>query len=528
MFIRKKKNNSGSYTILLIQGERVPGKKHPVPKTIRNFGSVKGKKKIALLVKQAEEYKTKLLASTSKVKVLNIASELDIQSCRSYNRGFNDIYGSAFDSTFSGLNLKSDAMNLLHDLVVMRIAAPASKHKTTKLIGEYGTDCSVDSIYRLMDKINTPAIDKIKKIVYDNTKQLLAESKKTIDVMFYDLTTLYFETSTQDEIRNFGFSKDGKHRHVQIMLALIVTSDGLPIDYKEFTGNSYEGHTLIPVLNEIKERYNIGKVVLVADAALMNKVNLQELDNQGIKYIIAARIKNAKKEVKAAILDINTYDNIKETIKAKTIDSGNGDFLIAYYSTVRARKDEHDRQKDLERIEKYISSTGKSKLTTCLKKSYVKINESCKIEIDQNKLNNEKQYDGFFGLRTNLKDSNPLELLSSYRGLWQVEQTFRIAKNNLEIRPVFHYSPRRIRAHLSICYMALALVRYVEFKLKRLGNNIPPEQLHLLLDKMREVRLIDHQNDLFTFIEDPPQNLQSIYHALKIKWPKIFSCRSNL
>ncbi|MFA4937526.1 MAG: IS1634 family transposase [Patescibacteria group bacterium] len=343
MFIRKKSNKGGSFSILLQIGERIADKKYPVSRTIKNFGSARGHKQITALTKQAETYKARLETLSPKPQTLKISSDLDMKSCRSFNTGFSDIYGQAFNNTFASLTLKPNLINQLRDLVIMRVAAPASKLRTTQLSAEYGIECKVDSIYKLMDQITEPAINEIKKIVYEHTTQLLTEQKKTIDVLFYDLTTIYFETSSQDEIRDFGFSKDGKHQHVQIMLAAIVTTDGLPIDYQEFPGNFYEGHTLIPALNEIKKRYEIGKVVLVADAALMNKINLQELDKRNIKYIIAARIKNANKSIKQAVFDISNYKSIsktiesdgglKEEIKAKILDSGDGDFLIAYHST---------------------------------------------------------------------------------------------------------------------------------------------------------------------------------------------------
>lgn len=537
MFIRKKMNKSGTCSIMLVIGERIPGKKHSVARIIRYFGSARSKAKIAVLIKEAEIYKANLEIASPKARTLRVTSDLDIASCRSYNVGFSDVYGEAFDLAFNQLHLKPRLMQRLRDLVVMRIAAPASKLKTTQLSTEYGIECHVDSIYKLMDKLNAPVITKVKNTVYEHTAKLLQQKKQTIDVLFYDLTTVYFETATQDEIRNFGFSKDGKHQHVQIMLAVIVTENGLPIDYQEFPGNCYEGHTLIPALDEIKKCYNIENVVLVADAALMNKINLQELDRRDIKYIIAARIKNSSRQIKNTIFAGDNYQTISKTnidgylkdeIKAKIIDSGSGDFLIAYHSSKRARKDEFDRQKDLEKIEKYLHNSAKSRLTSSLKKSYVKISKGSKIEIDLKKLDNEKQYDGYFGLRTNIADADPKKFLDSYRGLWQVEQTFRIAKNSLEIRPVFHYNPRRIRAHFAICYMALALVRYVEFALKNSGQHIPHEQLHLLLDKMRKVQIINHKNELFEIVENTPTELISVYRALKIKWPKKFSCRPNL
>ena len=534
MFIRKKLNKNGTFTILLVTGKRVAGKKNPVTVTIKHFGTAKTKNQLRLLLKQAEAYKADIELKSPKIKVLKIASDLDIQSCTSYNIGFNDIYGTTFDQVFAELNLKPQALKQLRDLAVMRIAAPASKRKTARTAEEYGIDCEVNSIYKLMDKLTAYIIEQIKKAAYDNTASLLAQNNKAIDVIFYDLTTVYFETGSQDELREFGFSKDGKHQHVQIMLAVMVTTDGLVIDYQEFKGNCYEGHTLIPALNEIKERYDVDKIVLVADAALMNQINLKELDRQKIKYVIAARIKNSK--AKEEIINTEDYviissttneEGIVEELKSKIILGEHGS-LVAYHSSKRAKKDQRDREKSLEKIKKYLQSTAKSKLTGALRKPYVKISKKCKIEIDEKKLALDKRFDGFFGLHTNIEDINPLELLVSYRGLWQVEQTFRIAKNNLEIRPVFHYTPRRIKAHFAICYMALALIRHVEFILRKNHSYIPADELHLLLDRIRVSRIIDTNHNLFEMLEDPPQEFASIYQALSIKIPAKFICKPTL
>lgn len=531
MFIRKKPNPSGSTSVLLVRGERIAGKKHSVSRIVKNFGSTDNDVALQALIQQAETYKANIEAISPKARVLKLVSDLDINSCRSYNTGFSDIYGTMFDKVLSGLNVSASLKDKLRNLLTMRIAAPASKLKTSKLALEYNINLNVDTIYKSMDQITSAVIDDAKKIIYEHTKQLLVKQKITTDVLFYDLTTLYFETSNPNELCDFGFSKDGKHQHVQIMLAVIVTKDGLPIDYKEFPGNCYEGHTLIPVLNSLEERFNIDNVVLVADAALMNNINLKELDQRSIKYIIAARIKNADKETKSTILETDSYeiiktitnnDGSKDQIKAKVIDLKE-DQLVAYHCSKRARKDEHDRDKALEKIKKYIHSSAKNRLTGSLRKPYVKITKSSKIGIDLDKFNKEKQYDGFFGLRTNIKQPNPIELLSSYHGLWQVEQTFRIAKTNLEIRPVFHYTPDRIKAHILICYMALALVRYVEFTLKINDHHIPYEQLHLLLSRMWRVRITDSNKMLFEITEDPPPELIPVYKALKINWPNKFN-----
>lgn len=531
MYIRKKKNNSGSYSVILCVGERIPGKKHPTTKVLKSFGSSIDDAEISKLLLEAEEYKQKLLSISPKPKTLKINGDADISSCFSYNVGYSDVYSNAFNSIFTSLNLKEEVVSKLKDLIIMRIANPCSKRKTSFIAPEYGFEFNVNNIYKLMDKLNNSVITDIKKMIYKHTAKLLEQNKQQVDILFYDLTTIHFETNTQDELRDFGFSKDGKHQHVQIMLSAIVTKEGLPIDYEEFVGCTYEGHTLIPVINKLKQNYHINKVVIVADAALMNKINLAELNNLGINYIISARIKNSSEDLRNKILNSDGYNTINEIcdnntgeidlIKSKIIDCAE-DQLIAFYSSNRARKDYYDRTSNLEKINKHLASSAKSKLTTRLRKTYVTLTNDCKLEIDYKKLEQETLYDGYFAFKTNISNPNPKEILASYRGLWQIEQTFRIAKSNLGIRPVFHYNPRRIKAHFAICYAALALIRHVEYRLKINQVSITLEQMHLMLDKMRKVKIQDSNKHIFELLENPPLELIPIYQTLNIPWHQKF------
>ena len=527
MFVRKKKNRSGSYSVMLVMGERIPGKANPVLKMVKNFGVASDEKHLQSLLNMAETYRKNLLASSPKAKYLKISLDDDLQSCHSYNVGFSDVYGSAFSKLFSSIDMKAHLLQKLKELVILRIAEPCSKRRTANIATDYGFSIgSVDTIYKLMDKLTDSFIVQTKQAIYANTVQLLSEKKQAVDVLFYDLTTLSFETNSSDELRDFGFSKDGKHQHVQIMLAVIVTKEGLPVDYQTFPGNTFEGNTLLPVIEKMKTCYSISKIVIVADAALMNKLNLETLTEKGIHYVIAARIKKATKPIKEQIFNLENYRTLgqhsEETIKAQTITMDTGDKLFVYHSAKRARKDQYDREKLLEKIRKHVSSTAKSHLTSCLKKTYVKVNKDCKIELDEEKLAFETQYDGFFGIRSNIKEANAEEILAAYHGLWQIEQTFRITKTNLAIRPVFHYSPERIQAHILICYMALSLMRTIEFKLKSNNNPIPHEQLYLLLSRMRKIIIMDSQQSQFELLEDPPKELIPIYHILNIDWHKKF------
>jgi transposase len=533
MFIRIKKNKGGSSSVMILTGERVPGKKHSMSRIVKNFGSGTNDAEIKSLVAVATQFKAHLEANSPKApRALKILSSADLRSCSSFTTGFSDVYGPMFSRFFGDIKLKPAHLARLKDLVTMRIAEPASKLKTAYLAEDYGLELKVDNIYKLMDELSEAKIQDIKKMVYKNTVELLAEHKIETSVMFYDLTTLYFETNNDDDLRKNGFSKDGKHQHVQIMLAMIVTTDGLPIDYMHFPGNTYEGHTLIPALDKLKKEYNITKVVLVADAGLMSKINLDALQEKGYEYIIAARIKSSTNDLKAQIIDKADYQLIKEVKDqdGTILDSTNAkniatqkDNIIAYYSTQRARKDAYDRQKNLDKIARYLDSTGKTKLTSGLQKSYIQITKECLVSIDPVKLESDKQLDGYFAIRTNIKTPDPKELLGHYRGLWQIEASFRISKHNLEIRPIYHYNTKRILAHLSICYLSLALLRYVEFILKQQQQNIAFEKLCGMLHRMRKVIVTDHMGAQFELLEDPPAALIPIYQALAIKWPKKFT-----
>lgn len=532
MFIRIKSNKSNSHSVLLVHGERIPGKKNPLLKIVKNFGVAKDTNHLEELKIQAEQYKTKLMNERPNYKTLKILANEDIRSCRSVNRGFNDIYAPIFASIFSQLQLKPAAIAKIQNLAIMRIAESCSKRRTAKIASEYGLDLNLETIYKTMDLLNDNKIENIKQIIYRNSINTLEQHNLNIDVLFYDLTTIYFENNNQSELKDFGFSKDGKHQHVQVMMALIVTRDGLPIGYELFPGNMYEGHTLIPVLTKLRDKYQINRVVLVADAALMNNVNLNELDRHEFEYVISARLKNSTEDIKQTALfdedykEIAQYDNGEEVdhILAKTIDAPQGRKLLCYYSSARARKNAYDREKALEKIKKYLDSSGKTKLTSALKKPYVKMEHKGQnnVILDEDAIAKDKAFDGYFALCTNIKNGCEKELLGYYRGLWQVEQSFRVMKHNLEIRPVFHYTQRRIKAHFALCYMAFCVIRQVEFKLKQSEIEMPMEKLNLALRKMRKVNIIDREGNGFEILEDPPPELVPVYQALCIKWPQKF------
>jgi len=455
---------------------------------------------------------------------LVIKDATDINSCVSTHIGFKGIFSDLYKNIFAGIDLKSRSNQILQDLAIMRIVNPKSKRYTANESSNYGFDLNLDSIYKAMDRIDDDIIQQIKHIAYRNTKRLLnIKESDDLDLLFYDLTTLSFETNCQNALREFGFSKDGKHQHVQIMLALIITKSGLPVGYELFCGNMYEGNTLIPTLKGLKEKYKINKVIVVADSGLISKNNVDQIKDIGFDYIIGGRIKNSPKQIKEEVFNQSGYEDLNEDMRCKVYDicEKNRDKLLIYHSKKRAAKDLYDRNKSLEKIMKQVGKDVKSMLSGALKKSYVKLSEDAKIEIDQDKLEEIAKFDGYFSLQTNVKDFKMMEIIDHYRGLWQIEQTFRISKYNLKIRPVFHYSVERIKAHFAICYVALVILRTLEYTMIKNNCYTPIEQLFSLLDKVI-VTSISSKGNNYNICNDFPEELIPIYKCTKTKIPPRF------
>lgn len=373
-----------------------------------------------------------------------------------------------------------------------------------------------------MDKITGSVVANIKRQVFLNTQRLLVA--KNIKVLFYDLTTIYFENNNASNLKALGFSKDGKSQHVQISLALIVTEFGLPVGYEIFPSNTYEGKTLLPTLLKLREDYKIQDIAIIADSAMLSSFNLNELTKHGFSYVVAARVKNLNATLTKELLCQDGYKELNGDIRYKNISLDNVQ-LIVCHSKKRAEKDDYERKITMRRLERFLGKSTKNIMRGSLKKPYIKLTKNSTIALDIEKLEQIKKFDGFFGFYTNT-NASAATVIDQYRGLWQVEQTFRITKHNLSIRPVYHYKDRRILAHFAICYLALAAVRTAEYLLLRSGLRISVEGLHRLLQQINCIQIIN-KNQKFLITPNIPSEVNGIYSVLKIAKPKIFTSENT-
>src|SRR5690554_3593644 len=465
MFIREKKNKSGSVSIQIISKD---SGRYKVVKTV---GSGVTRQEIEHLKIKAEAEKEKLnkqpsLFESPDDKIVDeVFSTLENAGVKTV--GPELIFGRIYDHIGFG-RINED---MFRHLVISRLAFPLSKLKTSEYLYRYrGTSIDINRIYRFLDKLEDKLKPQIEQITFAHTKRALGGK---VHVAFYDMTTLYFEASDQDDLRKTGFSKDGKHSNPQIFIGLLVGLNGYAIGYDIFEGNTYEGHTLIPFLQRMQEKFELEKPVVIADSGLLSNANLKALEDNGYEYILGARLKNEDKETQDKIIRAGykdgTFRNFERNVpvKSETGTEIRKRRLIVHYSEKRAQKDAYNREKGLERLKKRIKSgkLTKSNINNRGYNKYLKMDGQVKIEIDVERYEADKAWDGLKGYETNSTLSET-EVLHNYRELWHIEKAFRMSKSDLRIRPVFHRLKRRIEAHICIAFTAYVIYKDLERALK--------------------------------------------------------------
>ena len=464
MFIRKKKNPSGIISVQVIDKSR---SKYRVVKTI---GSSSDNCIIEELCIQAEDWISGHVGGQDLFKQSSKEQE-EVHIVQNLLSNIDNILINGtqliLDKVFRSIGFDQINDDILRHLVVARLSQPMSKSGTVEYLKSYfDEDIELHKIYRYLDKLYNTQQEKIQQISVTHTQKILGGS---IGLMFYDVTTLYFETEDSDELREKGFSKDGKHSQPQVVLGLLVSKDGYPLSYSLFNGAQFEGRTMIPLIDDFVKRFNLTDFVVVADSGLMNKSNVALLESGEYKYIIGARIKSEPEQVKQWIFSLEKEDNEFNELK-----KGNSRLIIGY-STKRARKDKYNREQGVRRLQNAYSSGSITK-ENINKRGYNKfldISNNIKVEINNQKVRDDEKWDGLKGYITNTSLSAK-EVYEQYHGLWVVEKAFRVTKGTIELRPMFHFNPRRIEAHVCVCFVAFKVYKELDriLKLKGIGLSV--------------------------------------------------------
>jgi hypothetical protein len=466
VFVRQKRNASGSISVQVVD-------KSAGYRVVHTVGSARDQHDILRLVELGHAFIARqnpqlaLFPDSQRdnAVILDFLRTLENASIRTV--GPELIFGKLFD--LIGFNAVPDS--LFRDIVIARLVHPVSKLKTVDYLARYqGKAVSVDSVYLALDRLGKRHAKQVQQIAFDHSCKLL----KQIGVVFYDMTSLYFEAEDEDDLRKIGFSKDGKFQNPQILLGLLVGENGFPIGYDIFEGNTFEGKTLLPVLRRISKRYDLGKPIVVADAAMLSTSNLDQLKRAGHSFIVAARIHNESDRVRAQILE--RCQNLTSG-QSVTIDHPDGHRLIVAHSDKRARKDAHNRKRGIDRLRKRIAggTLTKSHINGRGYNKFLQMKGDVALTIDEQKIQQAARWDGLKGYLTNT-DLSADQVIESYGQLWQIEKAFRISKTDLRIRPIFHRKRKRIEAHVLIAFVAYTIYKELERRLREAKIDLSPQR----------------------------------------------------
>ena len=340
---------------------------------------------------------------------------------------------------------------LLLDLALMRIIEPASKLRSVELIERYfGVHYRSSGIYERLPRF------AMRKAEIEQAAVAYAKEVRSSDLslVLYDVTTLYFESFEADELRVPGFSKDNKAQQPQIVVGLLVTREGFPLGYEVFKGNTFEGHTMLPVLESFARAHRVETPTVVADAAMLSRENTATLAARGYAYIVGARLANASpsviKKVSCALA--------RKDGKTVRIATKHGD-LVAAFSLKRYRKDKREMDGQIRKAKELVAGRKSGKRAKFVLKSK---NEA--LTLDEPLIAKATLLLGVKGYYTNISREklSDTEVIARYHDLWNVEASFRMAKSDLATRPIFHHKKDAIRAHVVVCFVALLMGKTLE------------------------------------------------------------------
>lgn len=430
----------------------------------------------------------------------------------------------AFDTFFERItnhkDLKYNLMESVTLLICERLHDPVSK--LSNYINQndyYGMEhIELHQIYRTLDHLHNNQ-ERIKQLIYHKGRNLF---NQTLDLVFYDVTTFYFDSDKEDGFREKGFGKDGKIGNTIVTFGLLIDQNKQPVGYEVYRGRQYEGHTFSDAVARLKDKYQIGKIICVADTGMMNADNLLEVQDADYEYIFGERLKNLSKKIQDEILDISKYEILKvaditsnEEIEIKYyVSPYKGKKLISTYSAKRAAKDKAEREEKIRKAQIFIEnpqSLGKKAKTYYLKKESKDV-----FSLDLEKIKRSERFDGFTSIATNNQELSVKQILEAYKQLYKIEQSFRSFKTFLETRPMYHWTENRILGHLALCYISFTVLNYLQLQLKKQGTPQSENEIRKNLTKM-QMSLISQNEQQYYLRSKTETGAKEIMKVLSIR-----------
>lgn len=497
MFLKKDKRPNGRIYLSIVKGFRDPITKKNKQRAVKSIGFLDEFENI--YEDPIEYFKEIAKKMTEEEKLNNAPLKFSFDRLETVNEGellrknfgfiiLSYIYHKLnidyfLDNKQQSLNIDFSLNKVLQALSFLRVMEPCSKKKSTELLERYFIDSnfSIDDVYRALDYFSKYKKDLILHI-HENIR---CEYGRNLDNVFYDVTNYYFE-SDEDDFRKKGVSKEHRPNPI-VQMGLLMDDAGIPISFKLFEGNTNDCNTLMPVLDELKKDFNLGRVIVVADKGMNSGENIAYNVIHKNGYIYSKSVRGASKEVKKFVLNSSDYRYMGDDYKFKSrvvntkiwVTNSKGKKIqaeidqkqVVFYSEKYAKKARNDRQKVLDKARKLVGLKRGSLNKGAYK--YIKdeyldketgqiLNKDDYLYIDKERIVEEEKYDGYYLIVTSELNMSDKEVIERYKGLWKIEESFKITKSQLKSRPVYLRKKNHIEAHFFICFLSLILIRLLE------------------------------------------------------------------
>ncbi len=506
MFLKQDKRPNGRLYLSIVKSYRDPITKKNKQKAVKSIGFYdelvhQYKDPIAHFKKVAKQMTDEQATEKQVGITVDMNEILDTHTNDLKNIGFialSKVYHELRIHTFMinrerGLKAKLPLNNILKLLVYERILNPCSKKSTYENKDHYFENFTfpLEAVYRALG-IFAKHKDKLMLDLHENITMLYGRDTSNV---FYDVTNYFFHTDQESDMIRNGMGKDRKGKPI-IQMGLLLDQAGLPITYRLFSGNTTDYETLLPVLSELKENYQLKRVVVVADKGLHSGTNKAYNIIKGDGYIFSRSIRGTKasKEIKAYVLDKKGYRWVGDEYKVKsriypteitvkdendkpvkvTIDEKH----VAFYSEKYARRTKYKRAETIAKARQLINSPsryakaenyGAMKYIIGMKldKKTGELSQAKKNvipKLDEALIKEEEKYDGYYSIVTSELHLSDSEIIDKYKCLWKIEETFKITKTQLKARPTYVWSKGGIEGHFLTCFLSLLLLRILEMK----------------------------------------------------------------
>lgn len=471
-FVRKVKTASGATAVQIVE------KRNGRRRIVEHIGSARTEGELALLVSVAQQ---RLHApQDALVELARSSAQPGATPGPVVEHAASELLWQVLQNAYRELGFDAVEDAVFAQLVAARLVEPTSKRDTLRVLSEIGVPAPhSNTLYACLARC----------VARDYRSQISAAcwahatAERAVALVMYDLTTLHFEITDEDRLRKVGMSKE-RRVDPQITVGLLVTKTGFPLEIAMFEGNKAETKTLIPVIQQFQTRHEVDDLVVVADAGMLSAANLNALEDAGLRFIVGSRQSKAPYDLASHFQAHGNYIPDDSTLEI-TRDMGSGKEkrsrrVVYHYSFKRHKRDDRTINAQLTKAEQVAD--GKRPIARDRFVTVTTDAEGKKAEVNHATIDRARAAAGFKGYVTNIAADvmNGAHVVAAYHDLWHVEESFRMAKNDLQARPIFHHKKDSIEAHLTIVFTALAVARHLQDRtgitIKKLVQTLRPLQ----------------------------------------------------